>query len=106
MRKLRLDPDALRVESFAPASDGRDGRGTVRGHSYPNGCFPPPDSDPMQDTCGYNTCAGNSCWQSCNGYTCLGCDGGGGSNTQCESAGYTYCLKDASCLNGCFPTPP
>ena len=32
-RKLRLDPEALRVESFVATEEG-EGRGTVRGHGY------------------------------------------------------------------------
>lgn len=104
MRKLRLDPDHLHVESFSPAREAAR-QGTVYGHySYPQGCFPPSDSnDPYLDTCGYATCAGDSCWQSCNGYTC-GCDGGGAS-AQCESAGPTLCIGDYSCINQCFPPP-
>ena len=104
MQKLRLDPDDLRVDSFAPA-DERGEDGTVFGHSYPNGCFPPSDSDdPFVDTCGYATCAGITCSQSCNGYTCTGCGTGGtGPSLNCESAGYTYCFKDVSCMNQCFP---
>jgi len=103
MRKLRLDPDHLRVETFSPARDGTGQAGTVQGYySYPNGCLPPSDSnDPAVDTCGYATCAGDSCWQSCNGYTC-GCDPVG-SQQQCESDGYTFCLKDMSCLAQCIP---
>ncbi|HEX8696587.1 MAG TPA: hypothetical protein VF746_29475 [Longimicrobium sp.] len=105
MRKLKLEIDALRVESFAPVAEDDSRGGTVHGHSYPNGCFPPSDSqDPYLDTCGYATCAGNSCWQSCNGYTCGGCDPGGSAGCFPESAGYTYCLKDASCINQCLPT--
>jgi hypothetical protein len=100
MRKLRLDPEELRIETFAPDAGAR-APGTVHAHSYPAGCYPPPDSSP--DTCDYATCAGLTCAQSCNGYTCVGCGGGGGGSSQCESAGYTYCLKDASCLNGCWP---
>ena len=103
MKKLKLEIDALAVESFdTHAMLG--GEGTVRGlESYPNGCFPPSDSvDPAIDSCAYATCAGNTCWYSCNG-TC-NC-GSAGCQPQ-ESAGYTYCLKDASCLNGCFPTGP
>jgi len=103
MGKLKLDPEALRIESFAPEGEGH-GRGTVHGHySYPMGCWPPSDSDPALESCGYNTCAGVTCEQSCNGYTCA-CDGGGGGNTlQCDSAGYTYCIRDASCVNACHP---
>jgi hypothetical protein len=36
MRKVRLDMDALKVESFATAERGADKRGTVRGHSSPD----------------------------------------------------------------------
>jgi hypothetical protein len=101
MRKLRLEIDALAVESFDTHAVA-EGAGTVRGMaSYPDGCFPPSDSqDPFLDTCGYATCAGNTCWYSCNG-TCncgtVGCP-------PPESAGYTYCMKDNSCINQCFPT--
>jgi len=59
MKKLRLEMDALRVESFATAAGAREA-GTVHGHSYPNGCFPPPGSDPFVDTCHYATCAGDT----------------------------------------------
>lgn len=34
MRKLKLDADTLRVESFAPASEAEERRGTVRGHDF------------------------------------------------------------------------
>lgn len=34
MRKLRLDPESLRVESFRTSADGDGARGTVRGHDY------------------------------------------------------------------------
>ena len=100
MNKLKLSVDSLRVESFEVVR-GETERGTVRGHeSYPNGCFPPSGSDdPFLDTCHYATCAGNTCWQSCNG-TCncgsVGCPA--------YSQDYTYCEKDASCINQCFPT--
>jgi hypothetical protein len=101
MKKLKLEIDALAVESFdtfvAP-----DGEGTVRGlESYPNGCFPPSGSvDPAIDSCAYATCAGDTCWQSCNGT----CNCGGSAGCPQESAGYTYCFRDPSCLNQCFPT--
>ncbi|HEX2206851.1 MAG TPA: hypothetical protein VHG93_04160 [Longimicrobium sp.] len=32
MRKLRLDPDALTVESFAPQAERDTARGTVKAH--------------------------------------------------------------------------
>jgi len=103
MKKMRLNLDQLAVESFATAQDGEAERGTVRGlQSYPIACWPPSDSqDPNIDTCGYATCAGDTCWESCNG-TC-NCGGSAACPPQ-ESAGWTYCLKDPSCLNQCLPT--
>ena len=104
MRKLRLDPEALQVESFV-SEHGRSGPGTVYGHySYPDGCLPPSGSDPEQETCGYNTCAGITCQQSCNGYTCT-CQCPGGGSVGCESNGPTYCFGMESCLQQCLPTP-
>ncbi len=99
MKKLRLEMDELRVESFA--TDAAAGEaGTVHGHSYPNACLPPSGSDePFVDTCGYATCAGDTCWQSCGG-SC-NCGGSGWCQPQ-ESAGYTYCFRDASCVNACI----
>ena len=32
MRKIRLEPDTLGVESFIPSEPSRDGRGTVDAH--------------------------------------------------------------------------
>lgn len=103
MKKIRLDLDRLSVESFSTAHEGGEEKGTVRGlQSYPIACFPPSDSvDPAIDSCAYATCAGNTCWESCNG-TC-NCGGSAGCPPQ-ESAGYTYCLRDPSCLNQCLPT--
>jgi len=45
-RKLRLDPETLRVESFEATEEG-DGRGTVRGHAYTD-----PDYPSCARTCG------------------------------------------------------
>ena len=104
MKKLKLEIDALAVESFDTHAVAESG-GTVRGMaSYPDGCFPPSNSqDPFIDTCGYATCAGNTCWYTC-GDTC-GCGVTVGCQPQ-ESAGHTYCIQDYSCLNQCFPTGP
>src|SRR5213082_3232352 len=44
--KLRLDPETLRVESFAATEEG-GGRGTVRGHGYTE-----PDYPSCARTCG------------------------------------------------------
>lgn len=101
MRKLKLDPNQLRVESFSPAHESRE-YGTVHGHSYPAHCLAPSDSnDPALETCGYATCAGDTCWQSCNATTC-GCGPG---STQCYSIGYTHCFGDPSCMEQCLPSP-
>ena len=55
MRKLKLDPERLQVESFDVPAQGRM-RGTVRAHeSYP--C-------PMETDYQYYTC-GNSCIDMC-----------------------------------------
>jgi hypothetical protein len=35
MRKLRLEPEALRVESFAPRDELGGAKGTVHARSYP-----------------------------------------------------------------------
>jgi hypothetical protein len=101
MRKLRLNPESLRVESF-DVHEGAPWQGTVHGHSYPNQCDPPSDSlDPAYNTCHFATCAGDTCWQSCNG-TCncgtVGC--------QPYSRGYTYCFGDPSCIEQCDPITP
>ena len=38
MRKIRLDVDRLKVESFPTSADGRTERGTVRGQGSGYGC--------------------------------------------------------------------
>jgi hypothetical protein len=48
MKKMTLDVDALRVESFEMVA-ARGGRGTVRAHD--SGCTAPPDGTCV-DTCG------------------------------------------------------
>ena len=55
--KLRLDPETLRVESFA-ATDAGGGRGTVQGHGYTDPDYPScaltcgiPMSPPSEDLC-------------------------------------------------------
>jgi hypothetical protein len=53
-RKLRLDPETLRVESFVATEEG-DGRGTVRGHGYTEPGYPSCDR-----TCGVSPSPPNS----------------------------------------------
>ena len=101
MRKLTLNPDSLRVESFEVRDGGMHG-GTVHGYSYPNQCDPPSDSiDPVFNTCQFATCAGGTCWQSCNG-TC-NC---GTAGCQPWTAAYTYCPEYNSCIDQCDPITP
>jgi hypothetical protein len=54
MRKLKLDLDLLRVDTFAPAEDEPRERGTVRGHWS------------MRGTCDVATCQpGGTCANNC-----------------------------------------
>jgi hypothetical protein len=56
MKKLKLDLDTMRVESFSTGASG--GKGTVRANSgVSSDCsvYPP------------HTCQGNTCWDSCGG---------------------------------------
>jgi hypothetical protein len=53
MNRIRLNAEALRVESFELAPDAAVGRGTVRGHWAENSC---------DTNCDILTCGG--------GYTC------------------------------------
>lgn len=62
MKKLKLDAEALRVESFAPGDRDPAGRGTVEGHAT------------IRCT-GYGSCYG-SCPGTCNLDTCYSCTQG------------------------------
>ena len=73
MRKLKLDPEALSVQSFA-VDPARAERGTVRGHDTA-GCTPAGACETLF-TCYEYTCNGGSCDQepSCHiAYTCTDC---------------------------------
>jgi hypothetical protein len=83
MRKLRLEPDTLAVESFAPTG-APEGRGTVRGHVslYWEDCNPSDTCagagwpcDPTDQSCA-GTCHENTCHPGCGG----GTGGAGGSD--------------------------
>ena len=89
MRKLKLEIEALEVETFEPAAE-REERGTVRGHltAYYELCYP---GDTWQNTC--------TCEPTCNADTCYNCGSAG-----CGSAGCTGAL-DPTCNGTCGPQP-
>ena len=62
MRKLHLDTDALRVESFETEAGGQGRGGTVHGQSF----VPPTEAFACTN---YGTCQG-TCVQTCGGPTC------------------------------------
>jgi len=66
MQKLKLDLDALTVESFEPNTPGRE-RGTIRGHlsAYYEICNA---DDTWQMSC--------TCEPTCNARTCYNCSNG------------------------------
>lgn len=70
MKKLMLDPETLRVESFAPDGDATRPRGTVAAHAHPTVDVSDTDLDIL-------TCAG-SCPPDCGeqGLMALTYDGG------------------------------
>lgn len=78
MKKMRLDPLVLRVESFDPVPARAGRRGTVHGFesAYWEMCDPNTTTvDPRVDTCG---CTANTCLQTCNRPTCYQCGGASG----------------------------
>jgi hypothetical protein len=89
MKKLKLDLDALTVESFAPSKAPAEA-GTVRGYltAYYELCYPDQtweDSCTCEPTCNADTC-----------YTCYNCGGTAG----CATGG-----SDPACTSTCAPTP-
>jgi hypothetical protein len=84
MRKLKLELDALEVESFSPES-GHEAEGTVRAYltAYYELCYP---GDSWQDTC--------TCEPTCNAQSCYTCDTGCGScATACGTCGEPACTS-------------
>lgn len=82
MRKLKLEIDSLRVESFEPAA-GPDGPGTVRGYltAYYELCH---EGDTWQQSC--------TCEATCNARTCYSCATHCGScATACGTCGEPAC---------------
>lgn len=73
MRKLKLDPEALRVESFDTHADDLAYAGTVRGHATIAPCIVYPSPDPVVKTQAYTcpyTCDDATCVGSCQGTSC------------------------------------
>ncbi|HVG46425.1 MAG TPA: hypothetical protein VM890_16895 [Longimicrobium sp.] len=71
MVKLKLDVDALRVESFAAGEEQGGAKGTVRANSwyvtvnpYVNACSEPASQNCQETDFHWNTC-GNSCVNMC-----------------------------------------
>jgi hypothetical protein len=61
MKKLMLDPDALRVETFA-TDERTAGRGTVAGAAWLETGTAMPDCDESgAGSCGYTFCGGDTC---------------------------------------------
>ncbi|HET6764739.1 MAG TPA: hypothetical protein VFH27_13735 [Longimicrobiaceae bacterium] len=60
MKKLRLQPDELRVESFDTSAAGMDGAGTVRG------LLATAIDDPCSDTCRPRLCSAAYTCDTCN----------------------------------------
>jgi hypothetical protein len=79
MRKLRLNPESLQVESFASTADHAAAGGTVRAReSEP--------TDPNFHSCDYLTCAPPSCYLTC------GC-----TNETCNTAVDPTCVGEPEC---------
>jgi hypothetical protein len=98
MRKLRLDLDALDVESFT-TDLASSAAGTVQGLLS---VYCTPECDTVNQTCNYASCGGPTCYG--NGDTCFNSCGDCGSY-YCEggSAGFS-CV--ASCAYTCSPCNP
>jgi hypothetical protein len=59
MRKMRLELEALTVETFAPHTDEASAPGTVRAHgTAPEQCGTPPGTGIHDLTCAYLSCGG------------------------------------------------
>ncbi|HWK88556.1 MAG TPA: hypothetical protein VNP72_01125 [Longimicrobium sp.] len=84
MKKLRLDQDDLRVESFTTVNDGAAARGTVFGRATWATC------EGMETCYPYNTCAGTGCGS---GYASCGC---GWSEATCSHI-HSTCQQTCNC---------
>lgn len=96
MSKLKLDLDALQVETFH-TREIDTARGTVDGH------FVPPDTATCGGSCVVscagscvNTCAGNTCWGTCLdtcANTCAFTCGSCGDPTCTHNSHFPYCVE-------------
>jgi len=74
MRKLKLNTDDLRVESFAPAETA-DGHGTVRAHGTWDTCIDTPcEPDYSIDPCAPPPTYAYSCGYTCGSTCSCGCN--------------------------------
>ncbi len=97
MKKLRLNLDSLRVDSFQTAPPV-SGHGTVRPHES---LEPEPDPVPVTYDCyptGSGTCAGGTCAAGSCAYTC-----GGGCSNVATCGGYTCWQTCANTCDVCTP---
>ena len=93
MRKIRLDIEALDVESYVP-SDVPVDRGTVHGQvtAYWELCVPTQTQDPNVNTCGPTQ---NTCPYTCDDRTCYQCG-----TVQCQPS------QPNTCTGTCCPMEP
>jgi hypothetical protein len=70
MRKLRLELDALKVETFDTRDGAAPAAGTVRAHNSED--HPPDTADPNAYSCNILSCGG-TCWLTSNVCGSCGC---------------------------------
>jgi hypothetical protein len=105
MRKLRLDLDALRVETFAPAADPAAGSGTVHGMSGYYECTISGDVGGCNSgtgvCCAANTAegGGTTCYNTGNQIVCMP-----SRPPECSETGMYYSCGGTCVWNGCDPT--
>ncbi len=78
MKKLKLNLDDIKVESFETSANNLSAVGTVKGNATLteyvtcNGCTHITCGNTCGNTCNGNTCDGNTCDGTCDGNTCDG----------------------------------
>ena len=71
MRKLRLQPDDLAVETFLPAAAASSAKGTVHGGQVLTDPVPVEPDEPVDGTAVADTCAGScTCGSTCYIHKC------------------------------------